>query len=201
MEITFSSLCQYLGANTATGRRNILKQQKYPTDGPMLSYVNAEQRIISHLVDGAPIDTAADPAHNREVLELFVAAKWPNKGLKFLRPSNTLPKLPIGRVELSLKPSVLVVDANGETGASKLFFKKPPSEDKPQLDDAVARKMASLLYYYGHEFLADATYSPRLCSVWCVRDQEVVQSTGRLSKLLDDVHAACAEIATLWDAL
>ncbi|HET9626340.1 MAG TPA: hypothetical protein VFP84_33495 [Kofleriaceae bacterium] len=201
IEMSFSALCQYIGASTATARRNILRQQKYPADGPMLSYVAAEQRIISHLVDHAPLDSNVEPAHCREALEMFAGFGWPIRDIVFSRPSTYQPKMLIGLVEISLKPSLLLTDIRGRRGACKLFFRKAPAEDKPQLEEAVARKMASLLYYYGHDFQLESEYAPELCSVWCVRDGEIINSTGRLSRLLDDVKANCAEIELLWPAV
>jgi hypothetical protein len=199
--ITFSALCQYLGANTPTARRSIVKQQKYPTDGPMLSYIAAEQRIVSHLVDGVMLSTDVDQSHCKEVLEHFAANSWPTKKLTFSRPNMQQEKLQVGTVEISLKPSLLIRDAAGCLGASKLFFRKPPSEDRPQLDESVARRMASLLFYYGRDIQRSAGYAARLCSVWCVRDGEMITSTGRVSKLIDDVKAACVEIELLWQTL
>ena len=199
--ISFSALCQYLSASTPTARRSIVKQQKYPTDGPMLSYVAAEQRIVSHLVDGLALRTDADQLHCKEVLETFLTTSWPTRGLEFSRPNTQQEKLQIGGVELSLKPSLLIRDAVGRLGASKLFFRKPPSEDSPQLDESVARRMASLLFYYGRDVQKLPAYTAQLCSVWRVRDGEVTVSTGRVSKLVNDVKAACVEIELLWPAV
>ncbi len=159
MNITFSGLCQYLGATTPTARRNILRQQKFPTDGPMLSYIAAEQKIISHLVDGAPLALNVDQPHCREVIEIFGETKWPRKRLTFARPSTTQTPLVLEGVEVSLKPSLLVRRDDGQVGACKLFFRKAPTEDRPQLDDAVAKRMASLLYFYGSQFLKDENYT------------------------------------------
>jgi hypothetical protein len=201
VNITFSGLCQYLGATTPTARRNILRQQKFPSDGPMLSYVAAEQKIISHLVDGAPLLSSAEQAHCREVIEIFAGTKWPRKGLRFSRPSTSQAPLVLNDVEISLKPSLLVRRDDGQVGACKLFFRKPPSEDRTQLEDSVAKRMASLLYYFGSEHLKDENYVAELCSVWCVRDGEIIRSTGRLSKLIADVTAACSEIRALWPSI
>jgi hypothetical protein len=164
----------------------------------MLSYIAAEQRIVSHLVDGVRLDSNVDQPHCREVIEIFGATTWHRRGLSFARPSTSQERVEIQGVEVSVKPSLLVQRDNGEVGACKLFFRKPPSEDKPQLDDSVAKRMASLLYYYGAEFVKNENYRPDLCSVWCVRDGEIIRSTGRLSKLIADVRAACGEIAALW---
>nr|HEX4316264.1 hypothetical protein [Kofleriaceae bacterium] len=201
MNITFSGLCQYLGANTPTARRAILRQQKFPTDGPMLSYIAAEQRIIGHLVDGGGLNLVFDQSHCREVVEIYAQTSWPLNGLTFLRPSTSQERVLINDVEISVKPSLLVRREDGRVGACKLFFRKPPAEGHPQLEESVAKRMASLLFYYGSEFNKDDRYTPELCSIWCVRDGEIIRSTGRLSKLTSDVQAACAEIRAIWPSI
>lgn len=198
--ITFTGMCQYLSAPTATGRKGIIKKFKYPADGPMKSYVAAEQGIISFLVDGTPIDVTHDQAHVVEVLEAFPSCGWPDSDLTFTRPNARQEKLVVSGVEISLKPSVLVRDAMGRVGACKLFFNKAPSEERPQLRPEVARMMAALLHFYGAEHLDDSAYKGGLCQVVCVRDGDVYASTGRYKKLLDDVEAACEEISLIWPA-
>ena len=201
MNMSFSSLCKYLGASTATARQAIIRQQKEPLEGPMLSYVAAEQRIVSHLVDRIPLSSDVDQSHCKEAIELFRTHKWPLNKFTFTRPNTRQEKMSIGNVEISLKPSLIVHDSEGTLGACKLFFNKPPSEEKPQLEDSVARRMASLLFYYGKEFQGQSAYVAQLCSVWCVRDGEIIQSTGRTSRLLNDVKAACREIELIWPAV
>jgi hypothetical protein len=202
VNISFSGLCQYLSASTPTARRSILRQQKFPSEGPMLSYVAAEQRIVSHLVDGMQLSKAGiDQSHCQEVVELFGKIKWPTKALTFARPNPNQERVVIEDVEISLKPSLLVRRGDGRVGACKLFFRKPPADDKPQLEEPVAKRMASLLYFYGSQVLKDAAYAPDLCSVLCVRDGEIIPPTGRLSKLMTDVKAACAEIRALWPSV
>lgn len=196
--ITFSGICQYLGSRTAVARRGLIKKFKYPQEGPMKSYVAAEQRIVAHLVDGTALDPEHDQVHVSNALHAFLECGWPEAGVQFLRPNIQQDKLHINGVEISLKPSLLLRDANGHRGACKLFFTKSPSPDRPQLAESVGRMMAALLYYYGAEHLADADYKSSLCQLVCIRDGDVHVASGRHKRLMENVEAACDEIRALW---
>jgi len=194
-------MCQYLSVPTAAGRKGIIKKFKYPSEGPMKSYVMAEQRILSSIVDGNSLNTSHEQGHIEEVLASFSLLEWPDTALSFKRPNPHQEKILINGVEISLKPSALISDASGKSGACKLFFNKAPSDDRPQLRPEVARMMAALLHYYGTEHLGDVTYKASLCQVVCVRDGDIYTSTGRYKKVLEDVADACEEIALRWPTL
>ena len=199
--LTFSALCQFLDA-TPTRQLSILRAQKYPSDGPMKSYVAALSQVKQYLTQGTPLNPDAQNLgdYEREVLRCLVASEWRlPAGAVATYPNTGQATMTLGGVEISTLPDLYLeqtVRGVRYTGAIKFYVSK-----SRELRADVGKWMASLLYRYMSDRLGDAAADPDLCCVYDVRQDEHHWATKSQKRLFQHIENACILINAVWPRL
>jgi hypothetical protein len=221
--ISINKLAEFMGAKGAR-QRQILKDQKYPTDYKGMYHKEAAEAIalaiVSNLEDLGPIERAmalleqAQPqkigtqrrfAANLDALETFSLmlddVDQRIKGLKLsLGDQFAVQRLQIHGVDISVRPEI-ILRGNGKTGplcgALKLHFPRtfPLSEDAAGNVSAVAQEWCKT--YMPDE----GNVAGGFCFVIDVGSQMVYDGAKATIARMKDVQANCQNIAALWPTI
>lgn len=191
--LTFSALAKLMAPHTSEGMRGIVRDSKYPKNGPMLNYTNAIKHMVGTLVDGQPASVALRE-HERDVLSTFdpQLLKLRN-GFEFRRSNTRERSWPYRGVQISMFAEVSLRGPRG-TGCLKLYCPQEP------LAKGVGKAMASLMAYYRGSVLEDDETIPGYCLVYEVRSGRVhkASSVAVTDGFLSKVDAACDMATALW---
>lgn len=193
--VSFSTLARLMGPATPRVQASLLRNHKFPTDGPKRSYQKAREQLIAHLTRGTPFEPRAQlREHEREVVRMLqrTGVRLP-RGVACARPSSAPRHWNFEGVNISVFPDVDVF-ASDVQGALKAYF------GKEKLERGVGAAMSGLLLHYKANILEQAGVSGRHCLVYEVRTDTIHRATnGR--QLLSTVRAACKLITALWPTL
>ena len=213
---SLNALADYLTAPAAR-RRKIVEEQKRPRPFQVSYYVDAEMPIlevletldldltpvrhsINHLSQAPWVKEWDRTRHETcvEALRAFqeLALDLPFAELSRQRLTGRQRHFNIAGVELSVRPEILLRKeaGDGEIGAAKLYF----SKNEPLTEERAKYAGAVLCQYLQHAFAREGRCSYRACYVVDVFARRVFQAPRTYQRRLQDVKAACAEIALLW---
>lgn len=219
--ISVNKLCEFMTAKAAR-QRQILRDQKYPTDFKGMYYKEASEAVSlalsSNLEDMSPVEKAIKVlaqqtpdkigtqrriARNLDALETF-QLMLDDIDFKGATPSlgeQSPPKLVIHGVEISVRPEVRLA-AIGKSqaplvGAVKVHFSRTFS-----LNDDSAGYVSAVLQEWCRVVLPDdgAAYGP-LCCVIDVGSKHVFPGVKATTARMKDVEAICQNIAALWPTI
>jgi hypothetical protein len=222
--ISVNKLGEYLVA-TAARRRQILIDQKRPSDFKVIRYTDAQRAIVDYLVNWradpdvlsrhlsrlanwsqGPQDSEYDVQKNRacrEAIEAFarVADILGLGGVEMNAGNSDCPKLNKAGVEVSVRPELILrgADRTGDrfVGALKLHISK-----SFPLNEKAGEYVATILHEFSESYLAAG--SPclhRHCYVLDVFAGKLYTAPKCFTRRRSDVLAACAEIALVWQSL
>ena len=193
--VSFSTLAKLMGPSTPVKVAGLLREHKYPSHGPKLSYRTARQQLIDLAVSQVPLNPLAPTRkHEREAINAMLqyGVPLPN-GFTCSVPRAHAPHWSFHGVEIAVFPELDLTSASG-SGAFKAYFAK----DK--LARGVGSTMATLIHYYKTRILGQPNVRPQQCILWEVRSGAQF-SAGNSSKLLANAEMACQLIAALWPTL
>lgn len=194
-KLTFTALAKFMNSSSHAQMCAVLKAQRYPAQGPIMSYRRVEHAAVGHLVDGTPLPLGGglDP-YEIEALQAFAAVRaagiLPNAAYR--RPSPNQPKLELHGVLVSCQPTVVYRLPSGQLGAVKLYLNK-----EPRLG-AVGKKMATLLWYHLHGL--NPSYEKSAVRVIDVRAMAVYEA-GAHVQLIERLGPTCLVVKALWGAV
>lgn len=219
--ISVNKLAEFATAKAAR-QRQILKDQKFPTDYKGMYYKEASEGIalalsksledLSGIYNAISILEQMDPGKvgrqrrvnaNLDALESF-ESMLDGIDLKGIGPSlgePFPPKLVRRNVEISVRPEI-ILRAHGKAnaqlvGAIKLYFVKTFT-----LNADSAGYISAVLQEWGRAFLADeGTISGSLCYVIDVGAKKVWPGVKATAQRLKDIDAYCQNIADLWPGI
>jgi hypothetical protein len=213
---SLNGLMRYLHTKPAA-RARITGDQKRPSDVAATYYDPAADAIRRFIVQGmrdesildrAAADLAAATAveedgvnfqSNIEALRAFQEFhhKLDFHGLTPSRGEESGAGLYIGGVEVNVQPEIVlggVVRGERRAGALKLYFSKGHPVTR-----TTAEYGAALVRRYCEERLADgARVRPQDCSIFEVRTGELYHSPASIIRRMQEITAACEEIALRW---
>lgn len=206
----------------AARQRQILRDQKYPTEFKGVYYKESSEAIAvsvaSNLENLKPVENAIKLlaqktpdkigtqrriAANLDALETFLLM-LDDIDLKGATPKlgdQSPPRLTIHGVEISVRPEVLL-SAKGKSdallvGAVKLHFPRTFS-----LNDDSAGYVSTILQEWSKAHLADdGAVNGSLCPVIDVGSQKVYPGVKATTARMKDVDAICQNIAALWPTI
>jgi hypothetical protein len=210
-------LAEYLVAG-ASRRLAIVSEQKNPqlfrtrwyeeSRTPICEFIHdgcQNEAILLSAVTGLANQTPASDAEETRIKSAIAAlnqfiSHYPNLNLSGLMPrrgSNMAPKLVSAGVEISVRPDFILHGTRKgqkEVGVLKLYFSK-----NDPLDPDGAAYLTTALLAYARQFLTQqGAIRPRLCMVFDVFAGKVYLAPVANMRRLQDIHAACAEIARTW---
>jgi hypothetical protein len=219
--ISVNKLCEFMTAKAAR-QRQILRDQKYPTEFKGVYYKESSEAIAvsvaSNLENLKPVENAIKLlaqktpdkigtqrriAANLDALETFLLM-LDDIDLKGATPKlgdQSPPRLTIHGVEISVRPEVLL-SAKGKSdallvGAVKLHFPRTFS-----LNDDSAGYVSTILQEWSKAHLADdGAVNGSLCPVIDVGSQKVYPGVKATTARMKDVDAICQNIAALWPTI
>ncbi|MBK8235897.1 MAG: hypothetical protein IPK74_10095 [Deltaproteobacteria bacterium] len=189
-------MSEYLSASERR-RLSLLKEQKYPTDGPKKSYVDARERIRAFAIQRQPLSIAGMRDHEAEIIQCLVDNEWAPPAPQSSRPPTRDRELLVEGVEIKAYPDLLCSDPqSGRDGAIKFYFGK-----SAPLDPSVAQHMATVLYYFEREIMTNQRVHPSLCAVYDVRQDVEYIASKSTKRLMGNIEAACTFIKAVWPGL
>jgi hypothetical protein len=219
--ISVNKLCEFMTAK-AGRQRQILRDQKYPTDFKGVYYKEATDAIsvsvASNLENLKPVETAAKVlaqltpdkigtqrriAANIDALESFLQMldDIDLKGSATRLGDQSPPRLTIHGVEISVRPEV-ILSAVGKSqaplvGALKLHFPRTFS-----LNEDSAGYASAILQEWCKVHLSDeGAVNGAMCCVVDVGSQTVYPGVKATTARMKDVEAICQNIAALWPTI
>jgi hypothetical protein len=220
--ISVNKLAEFMEAKGAR-QRQILRDQKYPTDYKGMYHKEAAEAIAlsiaSNLEDLSPIDRAvalleqARPqkigtqrrvAANLDALETFrlmldeVDQKI--KEIKLVLGEQSPPRLQIHAVDISVRPEI-ILRSGGKSGslcgALKLHFPRTFP-----LSEAAAGNVSAVLQEWCKTNMHDeGRVSGPLCFVIDIGSQRVYPGAKATTARMKDVEANCQNISALWPTI
>lgn len=193
--VSFSTLAKLMGPVTPVKWGALLRDHKYPSDGPKRSYQNAQLQMIAHAVSQTPFNPHSKlRSWEMEVIQAMMSLGVPVPvGATSSRPSTRAPHWSFHGVDVSVFPD-LELDGPSGRGAFKAYF------GKEKLARGVGSTMAALLHHYLTSVLGQQNVNPQHCIVYEVRQGARFQC-GTGGKLLSNAQSACQLIAALWPTL
>ena len=218
--ISINKLAEFMSAKPAR-QRQILRDQKYPTDFKGMYYKEATETIshaiASNLEDLDSIDKAIDIleqmspekigtqrriAANIDALETFrdMLDKVDITGATPIRGGISQPKLSLMGVEISVRPEI-ILKLQGKTkqliGAIKLHFPRtfPISDDSSGYLSAVLQEWAKIA------MPDDGAVSGAHCYVIDIGASRVYTGVKATANRMRDIEAVCENIAALWPTI
>jgi hypothetical protein len=216
--ISINKLGEYMTA-TASRRRRIIQDQKYPPDFQVARYTEAQEAISEFLAAGADDVTILTAAIDRlngatpktdwdaqrielciEAIESFLdfADYECVEGMTAQVASNDPPKLPIAGVSVSVRPELILRgnDKNSKptVGAVKLYIGK----SNPLTDESAAYITTTVHQYIEEQFARGNAVVYQKCSVVDVFAQQCFSAPKSYIRRRRDVEAGCEEIARAW---
>jgi hypothetical protein len=219
--ISVNKLCEFMTAKAAR-QRQILRDQKYPTDFKGIYYKEATQAIAvsvaSNLENLTPVESAIKIlgqltpdkigtqrriAANLDALESFqlMLDAIDLKGADTRLGDQSPPRLTIHGVEISVRPEV-VLTAIGKSnaplvGALKLHFPRTFS----LTEDSAGYVSAILQEWCKHHLADEGAVNGSMCPVIDVGSQTVYPGVKATTARMKDVEAICQNIAALWPTI
>ena len=216
--ISINSMAEYLGAS-ASRRQRIVEEQKRPPTFRVNWYQFAQDAITSFIVGGctdesiltnettrlsraAPVNDYEETRFqtNGEALTSFLDTydELDLTGLTIVAGPPDQPKLLYSNVEVSVRPEIHLRGnhpRHGDfTGALKLFF----SKNAPLDADGAAYTTAVLYCFVQRHLAASAPARKQQCLVFDVFAGDVYSTPNASTRRINDVNAACREIALMW---
>ncbi len=218
--ISLNKLAEFTRAR-ANRQRQILRDQKYPTDFKGLYYREATEAIAMCIVSGLEdiasvekaiklleqqhpdkIGTQRRIASNIDALENFLLMldDIDLKGMTLALGPHSQPRLSIQNVEVSVRPEILV-EAKGRggkplVGAMKLHF--PVSFP---LDDNCAGLASAVVQEWCKSHLWDGTTHGPLCAVLDVGSRRFCPGVKSTVARIKEIEATCRNIFALWPSI
>lgn len=221
MRISANKLAEYLTSSNPIRRRAIVRDQKADSKPPALRYKDAYGPIETFLCDGRSesklLTSIAQLRANKvgtpyavegrglaaDALESFLSMTGMlTEDCIYQRGPHQAKKLVFADVEVSVRPDFLVrLSKKGKLyiGALKFHFTK---NDETALNDKAAQYVAALLHRWLDEFGSKGLTPLRdQCLAVDPYRQRVVRAPTSYFKRLQEIEAACAEIAGQWPQL
>lgn len=214
--MSVNKLGEYMVASPRR-RKRIIEDQKEPHDFVVARYRDAEEAIGEYLRDGAEDDSCIQEAIQKlqfkpkksqwdtdtaglcnDALEAFleVVGDIDLDGDALVRDFSRRPLRMVG-VAISVRPEVLlrkkVTGAVSEIGAIKLCFSK-----NKRLSEESASYIGAILHEYMQSVYPDLRVIRARCQVVDVFGRKVFEAPRAYKTRLQDVEAACEEIARAW---
>lgn len=218
--ISINKLGEYL-TGTPRSRRRVIERQKRPPGFAVSYYQPAQKAIVEFLEAGAQepetITNALHELENKtphsdwektrisgciEALHSF----YDNynevlniEGRSFKKGKNTVPKLNMGGVEVSVRPELLIFGNDEEgiqtVGAVKLYFGK-----NSPLDPETGKYIAATTHQWVEEHLTLNNYKAPYSEtgVYDVFEAKFIQAPKSYIRRRRDIRAACDEINMMW---
>lgn len=219
--ISVNKLCEFMTAKAAR-QRQILRDQKYPTDFKGVYYKEATEAIAasvaSNLESLKPVENAIKVlgqltpdkigtqrriAANMDALESFqlMLDAVDLKGANTRLGDQSPPRLTIYGVEISVRPEV-VLTAIGKSnaplvGALKLHFPRTFS----LTEDSAGYVSAILQEWCKHHLADEGAVNGSMCPVIDVGSHTVYPGVKATTARMKDVEAICQNIAALWPTI
>lgn len=219
--ISVNKLAEYMGGIKGRRQRQILRDQKYPTDFKGMYYREATEAIalciVSSLEDTLVLERAIRKleqqtpdkvgtqrriAKNIDAIETF-QSMLDEVDLMGASPElgkHAPDKLTIQNVAVSVRPDIILRGA-GKTGKAlvggmKLYFPRtfPLTQDGAGYISAVAQE-------YCRTFMSDATAHGPLCSIVDVGSRRFYPGVKATAQRMKDVEDECRNIAALWPSI
>lgn len=227
--ISANQLAEYTLASPSR-RQAILRNAKYAPTFLVIRYNEAREAVTRYLTDAtrpvatlhkasfslkekansAPTDFKKnDYLMSAEAIDSFAAfvsdAKQPLpksfSRLVFEKPSSLLPRLPVGGVEVSVQIDLIAKSIPKETCGGILFQTSKAVASKAWRQEHAAY-VATLVWMATAESLnGHGTVDRGLCFSLDFFARSAIQAPLSYKTRSKDLTAACAEIATLWDAI
>lgn len=220
-KISANKLAELLVSASPTRRRRIVYDQKHPSSAIVARYRLAQEPVSTFLTgqrdlqmltdagrrlrsDGSGTDWAQEDRRNTaDAIEHFaaMAAELP-QDVVYLQGPNEAAKLMIAGVAISVRPDfILTFERRGRryVGALKLHYVK---NDESALKRAGSEYVAVLMHEWLRQFGPEGhapVYSH--CLSADVFRRVAVASPRSISRRLDDINAACEEVAARWPLL
>lgn len=211
-------MAEYLGA-AASRRQKIVEEQKRPPTFRVNWYQFAQDAVTRFIAGGCADESIltrettrlsrATPVNdyeesrfqtNGEALASFLDTydELDLSGLTVSTGSPDQPKVTYSGVEISVRPEIHlrgIHPRQGDfTGAIKLFF----SKNAPLDADGAAYTTAVLYCFVQSHLAANAPARKQQCLVFDVFAGEVYSTPNASTRRINDVNAACREIALMW---
>ena len=217
-KISVNKLGEYMVARSPARRRRIILDQHQPATFITSRYSAARKAIADFLIDQDHPKLAAaavqlrderggtDHAHETrqlcaDAINSFIdmAPALAIDGVTYSAAPQRPHKLVMAEVEVSVAPDVMLVGTvrrRNLGGALKLYFAK--GNDKLLLEDG-SRYVATAIHEWlaGHPHGGHAPHAAYCLSVDVFRGRVTAAPTARIRRL-DDLRAACEEIAAGW---
>jgi hypothetical protein len=221
--VSVNKLGEYLVAS-ATRRRQILVDQKYPPAVKIIRYMDAQRAIVDHLINGHDdpdilsrhrqrladwTPNANDSNYEvqrkrdcREAIESFMAmSEILPEGFVLSAGTRVAQKLSKAGVSISVRPDAIVhgIGRNHASlvGAVKLYFSKTFV-----LDDRAGEYVGTINHEFGQRYLADRGVPDyRQFYVIDVFAKRIYTAPRAFIRRRSDIEAACEEIASRWASL
>ena len=219
--ISANQLAEYVLASP-TRRQAILRNAKYAPTFLVIRYAAAREGIGRFLADDGrspqPLITAQnellqtaqdsslssfaqnDAALSAEAIKAFraipVAQKIPYA--TFTRNPDTLPKMNISGVEVSIRLDLIARDqGKGLIGGAIMQTSKAVASKSWR--DEHSKLVASLVWMLSNKHLASlGSVDRKLCMSIDVFGGDIIVAPSSYKRKLNDVNASCVEIAALW---
>lgn len=218
--ISLNQLTEYLTATPAQ-RKHIIEQQKHPNDFQVIYYHEAQDAIQRFVAEGMSNEellvSAVDDLYSRSWANQYQKTRnvsnaeaivsflefYENLSLADLQPAaapDDQPKLRVGRLDISIRPEILLRGDNNRYGATvgaiKLYFGKLK---KDRLNGDSAKYPSTVLYTYLVQRIPDRKPLHQACIVIDVFGQSLFSAPHSHKRVFAEVKVACEEIAIWWD--
>jgi hypothetical protein len=223
--ISVNKLGEYLTTPSAIRRRAIVRDQKTPHGAVVPRYRHAAQPIEDFLnsggLDVAPVIDAIgsmrtgaqtagtewvrdDLLNTADALEHFleVADELPMEGVTYIPSGQGVPKLAIAGVDISVQPNLLLhYSKRGRDciGALKIHYIR---DDGKALREAGQEYVSALCHQW---LLAGNAGSRQPDHAGCMSidlfRNRIVRAPASFTRRMNEVEAACSDIALLWPSL
>jgi hypothetical protein len=219
--ISANKLAELLVTSSPTRRRRIIHDQKHPSAVIVARYRHAHEPVSTYLTgdrdeqvladasrrlraDGSGTDWAQEDRRNTaDALDHFaeMADGLPN-GVVYRPGAADAARMMVAGVSISVRPDFLLTFENRGrryAGAVKLHFIK---NDESALTRTGAEYVAVLMHEWLRQFGPEGhTPAHAHCLSADVFRRSLVTSPRSVSRRLDDITAACEEIAARWPQL
>lgn len=216
--ISCTKLGEYM-VSSASRRRRIIQDQKWPQDYIVSLYADAQEAIAAFVRrGGANGDVILDTIerllrtspksewHERRVelnilaLKCFmnIAPELDLRSCAIRQTSNCQPKMSLSGVEISVRPELtLLYERQGKdksTGAVKLSFSKGNS-----LGDEAGAYVGVILFEYVNKYvLPSASAKCSDCVTVDVFAEKLHRAPRTSKRRISELNDACSEIAAMW---
>lgn len=221
-KISVNKLGEFLTTSSASRRRRIVYDQKHPSKVIVPLYGRARSPIGDFLAAGGDMSVLSkaiqslrleeadsdwarkDLDNTADALELFaaIAEELPLDGVQYRCSGDTCPRLSIGGVRISVRPDVLLLfERRGKrhVGALKIHYIR---DDKKALRLAGQEFVATLCHKWLEKHGPDGRSPQRShCYSIDVFRQTLITAPTAITRRMQEIEAACQEIALLWQTV